>query len=171
MSRRGVLCAGASFASVAAGVACYLAWRRRRLASRAERDAVLRFWFGGVGALDVDLYSTRWFVADGTAAQAALDAEVRGRFGALLERAECGALDDWRRSARGTLALIVVLDQLSRHAHRASQRRERVEANDALALRLSESLLAAGWEAAADEVVQWVDGQELARSSPHAARG
>lgn len=32
-------------------------------------------------------------------------------------------------------------------------------------------MLAAGWEAAADEVVQWVDGQELARSSPHAARG
>ena len=106
---------------------------------------VISFWFED--SVD-ELYEKRWFVADGSAAQAQLDSEVRDRFGALLARAECGGLADWTSSARGILASIVLLDQLSRHAHRGD--RTRIEANDAKALRLTYALLARGWDASLD---------------------
>lgn len=107
-----------------------------------ECEEVLRFWFGG----DVEeLYATRWFVQAGSAAQAVLDADVVARFGALLRRAECGALDGWAScEPRAALALIVLLDQLSRHAHRAE--RPRIDANDVRALSVCEALLSRGWD-------------------------
>src|SRR5690606_17045287 len=40
--------------------------------------------------------------------------------GAVLEDAGAGRLDGWARSPRGRLALIIVLDQLSRNIHRDS---------------------------------------------------
>ncbi len=47
-----------------------------------------------------------------------LDQQIRERFGALLERARRGELADWARTPRGTLALIVLLDQFSRNLYR-----------------------------------------------------
>ncbi len=47
------------------------------------------------------------------------DAEIREKFGALHERASRGELDrEWCATPAGRLALIVVLDQFSRHVHR-----------------------------------------------------
>ena len=124
----------------------YLHHRRGRTATSTEDAAVaavLAFWFDGDPA---ELFSTRWFVPPKTAAQVAIDTEVRERFGALLCRAERGELDHWRDSPRSLVALIVVLDQLSRHVHRAD--RARVDANDARALELATSLLENAWERA-----------------------
>ena len=111
-----------------------------------SRTAVLDFWFGGdLGTL----YDSRWFVQSGSAAQRELDAEIRTRFGAVLACAECGELDDlWCDSPHGTLALIVLLDQLSRHAHRGDE--DAVRSNDARALRLTRQLLARGWDTSLD---------------------
>lgn len=72
-------------------------------------EQVLQFWFDGDGKDRSD----RWFGRD-----PALDAEIRERFGRDLEQAGDGRLDDWAATARGRLALIIVLDQLSRNIHR-----------------------------------------------------
>lgn len=83
----------------------------------AEIEQVLEFWFGTCGA-DGAIDPTRrkmWF---GSGAQH--DDEIRRRFGGLHERASRGALDEWAATARGRLALIVVLDQFSRHIYRGT---------------------------------------------------
>ena len=47
-----------------------------------------------------------------------LDAEIKDRFGALLEQAAAGRLDHWANSPDGALALILLCDQFSRNIHR-----------------------------------------------------
>lgn len=82
-----------------------------------DAEALLRYWFG----TDTD-------DARVCTAQAALwwgggsetDDEIRARFGELLERARRGDFDDWARSPRGRLALVIMLDQFSRSVHRGT---------------------------------------------------
>ena len=113
-----------------------------------EISEVLAFWFEASSMND--LYDNRWFVAAGSLAQAALDAEVRQRFGGLVARAEAGDLAPWTTSARGLLALIIILDQFSRLVHRSEH--ARIKSNDIAALRCTYTLLANGLEAALDTV-------------------
>lgn len=47
-----------------------------------------------------------------------LDAEITGKFGALLDKAAAGQLDHWAKSPDGALALILLCDQFSRNIHR-----------------------------------------------------
>ena len=61
---------------------------------------VLDFWFA-------EGMDKRWFNAT-----PALDAEIRNRFEALWQAASKGDLDAWSETAEGTLALVIVLDQL-----------------------------------------------------------
>lgn len=72
----------------------------------ATPDQVLEFWFPS----DSSRANALWWGKD-----EALDAEVRERFDATLRDAKAGALDHWAATARGRLALIIVLDQLSRN--------------------------------------------------------
>ena len=79
-----------------------------------EFEQVLDFWFGNCGA-DGSLDPNRrkmWFV-DGNKH----DAEIRRRFRKLHRSATEGELA-WAGTPRGRTALIVVLDQFSRHIHR-----------------------------------------------------
>src|SRR5262249_28740186 len=48
------------------------------------------------------------------------DAEIREKFGALHERAKRGELGSWTATPRGLMALIILLDQMSRHIHRGT---------------------------------------------------
>lgn len=77
-------------------------------------EDVLSFWFG---AHDDPAYpqtrSALWWGKDPET-----DADIRARFGPLLDRFAEGGLRDWATSARGTLALVVLLDQLTRNMHR-----------------------------------------------------
>jgi uncharacterized protein (DUF924 family) len=66
------------------------------------------------------------------------DREIIERFGGLLDAAERGALDSWRGRGRAHLALVVVLDQLSRVIGRGTPRAFQ---NDAHAMRVSRELL------------------------------
>src|SRR5690349_21048495 len=91
-------------------------------------EDVLRFWF--------DTDPRNWFVQSD-----AFDAEVRERFGALHAEAAAGGRDDWRATTRGTLALLIVLDQFSRNLYRNDPR---AYAQDAQALRLALELLDSG---------------------------
>ena len=73
----------------------------------SEYRSVIDFWFR-------ELTPDQWFMEGGPQ----LDDRVRARFGALVEAARLGALDHWATSARGRLALIILLDQFPRHCFR-----------------------------------------------------
>ena len=77
-------------------------------------DEVLDFWFPAA-ALAVN--HRRWFNGG-----PALDRDIADRFGAAIEHAGHGAYDDWTQTARGRLALIVLLDQFPRNAWRGTPR-------------------------------------------------
>ena len=113
VSIRGVRPALALACCSAAILSLWHALRRHR--RRRLQDAVLRFWFDGDATT---LYTTRWFVQPSSSAQQRLDAAIGEEFGETIARAERRELHHWANTARGTLALILVLDQFSRHVHR-----------------------------------------------------
>jgi uncharacterized protein (DUF924 family) len=96
--------------------------------SRSEE--ILTFWFGPpTEQLPGPDRMRLWFRGADE-----LDQEIRERFGADLEQARRGELDAWAETARGRLALIILLDQFSRNLYRGSAQ---AFANDAKALQLS----------------------------------
>ena len=64
-----------------------------------------------------DAGAARWFKRDD-----AFDAEFRSRFLAAHEAAAAGRLQDWANTARGALALVLLLDQFPRNAFRGTTR-------------------------------------------------
>ena len=111
-----------------------------------ESLEVRRFWFG-TGPYTLEALEARQRLWFGTGVsheeQRALDALVRERFGALMERAATGALTAWADSPHRRLSLILLLDQFPRHVFRGTAR---AFAADGAALSLSLS----GMQAAAD---------------------
>ena len=79
-----------------------------------SRD-VLHLWFGaGEDPWDVaPELMKRWFVRD-----PAFDAEIEASFGDAIAAARRGELDGWADSARGRLALLILLDQFPRNVFR-----------------------------------------------------
>ena len=80
---------------------------------------LLHWWFGqGTSATEIAAEKQRlWF---GYRPQQ--DAEARERFGALVEQALNGDLQDWAELPEGWLALVLLLDQLPRMIHRDTPR-------------------------------------------------
>lgn len=121
----------------------------RRGRSRGETpEDVLCFWFGRpprarFGARDALWLPTRIPCWGGHWANRVLDVDgiVRRYFGDLHERASRGELDSWCDAPPGRLALIILLDQLSRNIHRGTPR---AFAQDAQALPIVEAALDAG---------------------------
>jgi uncharacterized protein (DUF924 family) len=56
-----------------------------------------------------------WFYGGDT-----VDREIRERFTGLTARARNGELDTWAETARGALALIILIDQFSRNVYRGT---------------------------------------------------
>jgi tRNA(Ile)-lysidine synthetase-like protein len=117
-------------------------------ASAAAPEDVLAFWFGG----DLDEnYRTKWFPsADGDGSrQKAADERIAARFGATLRDAERGALDAWgETSPEHAVALVVVLDQFSRHVYRHDpERDEKVARCDEKAVGVVDACVRARWDA------------------------
>jgi len=75
-----------------------------------EQSEILDFWFAG----DPSLRRKRWFEPT-----AEFDAKCT-RFTAAIRHARSGHLDHWAFTPKGALALIVLLDQLSRNVFRGS---------------------------------------------------
>ena len=95
------------------------------------------FWFGELSAgYPREPRDTLWFGGG-----AALDADIRRRFGDAVDAAIDGAFADWEGDARGELALVLLLDQLPRNIHRGSAR---AFAGDERARRIVDAALAAG---------------------------
>jgi uncharacterized protein (DUF924 family) len=92
-------------------------------------EAVLSFWYEET---DPKL----WWTAD-----PGFDALIRRRFLALLQQATAGELYEWRMTARGRLAEIIVLDQFSRNVYRGTPQ---AFSQDPMALTLAQEAVAAG---------------------------
>ena len=108
---------------------------------------VLLFWFGPrpYSAASVQQHSRLWFGAAEVVPQT--DELIRDRFADTMRLAENGELAGWDSSPRRRLALIVLLDQFSRHFYRGTKR---AFAQDHQALSLSISGMLYGADAALD---------------------
>ncbi len=71
-------------------------------------EDIVRFWFS-------DTVRPKWFDSD-----PGFDSTLKERFEGILHGAKHGALRDWTQSAHGTLALIILLDQIPRNIYRGS---------------------------------------------------
>lgn len=82
-----------------------------------DSESVLRFWFGSeTNEVSIAKQQASLWWNKGSA----FDVEIRERFGALRERAVQGQLESWGETSRGRLALIILVDQMSRHIFRGS---------------------------------------------------
>ncbi|MBW2464958.1 MAG: DUF924 domain-containing protein [Deltaproteobacteria bacterium] len=82
-------------------------------------DEVIEFWFGELDdeGLAAPETRARWFKKD-----LAFDQDVVERFGSLIEALTAGEGEGWLETARGALAYVIVLDQLTRNAYRGTGR-------------------------------------------------
>jgi uncharacterized protein (DUF924 family) len=97
---------------------------------------VLEFWFGDPpqtanGAIDMLMRLSP-----------VIDEEIRQRFIKTIEAAKKGDLDTWTDTHDGTRALVLVLDQLPRHAYRGQAKQYE---GDAKALELAMAADREGW--------------------------
>lgn len=99
-------------------------------------DEILRYWLDEVGP-------DGWFSAD-----EARDAEIRTRFFDAWEQARAGSLSLWLTYPNGTLAYVILLDQLARNMHRG--RSEAFEL-DSVARAAAKQAVAKGWDLRIDE--------------------
>ena len=100
---------------------------------------VLVFWFGPADDPGHGQPRSTWFVKN-----PAFDAEIQRRFGALIEQALVGGIDDWLTQpldALPALARLIVLDQFTRNVFRGTAR---AFAGDAAALHTARALVATG---------------------------
>ena len=74
---------------------------------------VIHYWFGTPGSPEHGKRRDVWF-KDGRS----IDDEIRDQFLPLHEEAASGGLNHWREDPVSCLALILVLDQFSRHMFR-----------------------------------------------------
>ena len=93
---------------------------------------VIAFW-EGVG-------EKKWFAIDPK-----LDAEIRKRFEQQWRKARDGKLEDWKQSAEGTLALLILLDQFPRNMFRG---KADAFSSDAKARDIARRALARGYDLA-----------------------
>lgn len=110
-----------------------------RRTHRPEWEDLLEFWFEDCGSRPhrVPELVGRWFGGGDD-----FDAALRERFAPLLERAEAGdAFDDWRATPRGTVAAVLVHDQLPRNLRRGEAR---AWALDSRACRIAEAAIEDG---------------------------
>ena len=76
--------------------------------AHTEIDKVLKFWIDEIGP-------SGWYASSDE-----IDTLIQREFGGLHAMAAGGMLSAWTASARGALALIILLDQFSRNMYRGS---------------------------------------------------
>lgn len=84
---------------------------------RQRIEEILEFWFGRLeGPEDFDPTKSELWWSGGEAT----DQEIARRFGDTVREALAGELTHWTNDARGTLALVLVLDQFTRNLGRGT---------------------------------------------------
>ena len=83
-----------------------------------EINRVLDYWFGPIeNGTTLEKRNQLWF-----GGEPETDEYIRNHFEALVLQAERGELNDWTDTPRGTLALIILLDQFPLNMYRQSAR-------------------------------------------------
>jgi len=76
--------------------------------------AILDFWFGEIkDGLTVEDRNKFWFMPN-----ADVDSTIRDKFEDLVRQAGSEKLKSWQSTAKGSLALIILLDQFTRNIYR-----------------------------------------------------
>jgi uncharacterized protein (DUF924 family) len=101
----------------------------------AQAREIVEFWFSAA-------VKVRWFKPTPE-----FDAQLRDKYSALLRAARAGELRDWADTARGALALILLLDQLPRNIYRGDAESF---ASDAQARSVARQALASGFDTDVD---------------------
>jgi uncharacterized protein (DUF924 family) len=120
--------------------------------SPARARDILLFWFGPrpYSAVSLQQRARLWFGAPRAPELIPqTDELIRQRFAGAMRAAETGTLGAWDSSPRRRLALILLLDQFSRHCHRGTAR---AYAQDHQALALCVTGMLHGADAALDPV-------------------
>ena len=128
--------------------------------SKTRIDEILDYWIGPAAG-NVAAAKDRgklWYQSTPES-----DEELRRQFGNDLARAERGELDDWQDTARGALALVILLDQFSRNLYRGTAR---AFANDSKALSIAETAIDAG----RDHEMPWIGRAFLYHPFEHSER-
>ncbi|MDM5147622.1 DUF924 domain-containing protein [Candidatus Persebacteraceae bacterium Df01] len=98
---------------------------------------ILDFWFGDIAdGWTTEDHSTLWFLG-----RADDDARIFARFGNDIIRAINGDFEEWLQTPEGTLALILLLDQMTRATRRGTVT---AFAGDARALQICQDGITAG---------------------------
>jgi uncharacterized protein (DUF924 family) len=102
--------------------------------------AVLEYWFADLDHTPAyfEERNRLWFGAGDE-----VDEHIRRTFEADLIAAVDGKLDSWRKSPKGSMALIILLDQFSLQLYREQPRSYR---QSELALPIAREVIARGWE-------------------------
>ena len=95
-----------------------------------DAGTILSFWFEATRP-------NQWFRQNNQ-----FDQGIRQRFGNLCDQAQQGHLETWAQHPEGSLALVLLLDQFSRHVWRGSAR---AFAGDTRAVALSLDAVRRGW--------------------------
>ncbi len=103
-------------------------------------DDILDFWFGRPGDAGYGGKREIWFEKNDD-----FDAAIRENFMADYQAAEAGQLDPMQRTARGALALVILLDQFPRNMFRGDPR---AFATDAQAREVAGAAIACGFDKA-----------------------
>ena len=99
-------------------------------------EDVLDYWIN-------DLGPNGWYAIDD-----ATDKAIRDKFEQLWQSAHDGECAEWMSNPRSALALVILLDQMSRNMFRGSPK---AYASDSLALAMAKRALDLGWDMRVDE--------------------
>lgn len=79
---------------------------------RCNVESVINFWFGGDQQIN---YKTKWFPEGCSTVQSIADQTIYDKYHELFNEALAGQLNHWQEATRPCVALIIILDQFSRH--------------------------------------------------------
>jgi len=110
-------------------------------------DDILDFWFGPPGSAERERPREVWFKSD-----LGYDAVLRDSFLADQQCAAAGELDDWTATAEGSVALLLLLDQLPRNLYRGTPQ---AFATDARAREIAGITVPRGFDREVPAVWRW----------------
>jgi uncharacterized protein (DUF924 family) len=132
-----------------------------------SRD-ILSYWFESANdSTTIDSDNTcyrRWF-----GRRSDVDAHIVSEFKVDVERARAGTYDGWRATPRGSLALVLLLDQFPRHIFRGDPR---AFESDEAALAIAKGSIASGADEAlaiVERVFMYLPLQHSERMADHEA--
>jgi len=106
--------------------------------TKALTKDVNAFWFGEPGSREYGEFRAQWFTQD-----ADFDQDIQDRFSGAIEAAGRGELKAMTSSPEGAVALLVLLDQFTRNAHRGSGQ---MYANDEYAIQIADEAIVKGFD-------------------------